>query len=430
MSILQMSIIAGVLIIAIVIIHATALNRLPKKMFLVLWGVVLVRLLIPVSIPININNNAIGDILERVLLISEYPIFIDGMTQVPEQPAGTGFNIAAILWLAGMVIVFTFLAVIYSKNHRLLRCATLIKDNDFLNNWLKENKIIRPITIMQSDRINSPFAVGIIRPRIILPISMDMNDKQLLDYVLAHEYYHIKRFDALLKMILLAALCVHWFNPMVWVMFILANRDLELTCDEAVIHRLGSKTKQAYAYMLIGMAESKFAPLYNGFSKNATEERIVSIMKMKKSSIMRMISAVVLVSVLTIGAFTVFAGNGSQREHQVHQVSIYEILPYITPDTQFEHRFAIADLYGNITYLTKEEFAEKFQSGTFRVICFSSFTDGECISPFCNGEHLNESDFTYEEWQYMKSKFLPRLDGVYSFDDIPSIRDLFPWFGN
>jgi len=190
-----------------------------------------------------------------------------------------------------------------------LRFATLIRDNDFLNEWLSEHKLLRPLAIMQSDRIKTPIAVGIIKPRIILPKSMNMDDKQLLSYVLTHEYYHIKRCDALWKLLLVFAFCVHWFNPMVWVMFILVNRDLELTCDEMVIRHFGTEVRTAYAYSLIGMAEqqSKFTPLYNGFSKNAAKERIVSIMKIKKTSRVGVILACVLISVLTVGVLAVSA---------------------------------------------------------------------------------------------------------------------------
>jgi hypothetical protein len=96
-------------------------------------------------------------------------------------------------------------------------------------------------------------------------------------------------------------------------MFILANRDLELSCDEMVINRFGAETRTAYAYTIIGMAEqrNKFTPLYNGFSKNATEERIVSIMKVKKTSLVSLISACFMVSVLIVGAFAVSANDNT-----------------------------------------------------------------------------------------------------------------------
>lgn len=105
-----------------------------------------------------------------------------------------------------------------------------------------------------------------------------------LSLCLEHEFVHIKRLDGLTKLILIAALCLHWFNPLVWVMVVLANRDLELSCDEAVVRLFGEQVKSAYARTLIHMEEIKSGclPLCSNFSKNAIEERITAIMKIKK----------------------------------------------------------------------------------------------------------------------------------------------------
>src|SRR5699024_8410929 len=100
--------------------------------------------------------------------------------------------------------------------------------------------------------------------------TMDYTDTRRLKYVLTHELIHIKRFDMLAKYVLVAALCIHWFNPLVWVMYILANRDLELSCDEAVVKTFGENEKSSYANTLISLAESRnrWIPLYSNFSKN------------------------------------------------------------------------------------------------------------------------------------------------------------------
>jgi beta-lactamase regulating signal transducer with metallopeptidase domain len=325
MNILQMSITAGLLIIAVVIIRAIALNKLPKKMFIVLWGVALFRLLVPVSIPLPFNVPNVYNVLLPATVeqfVIENPVntgqiitSIAEISEVTEQTTATTpiINIAptTAIWLLGMLLLFIFFAIVYFKNHRELRFATLIRDNEFLSEWLVKHKTKRVISILQSDRITTPIAVGVFNPRIILPMLMNMDDTQLLEYVLAHEYYHIKRFDALLKMLFAFVLCVHWFNPLVWVMFILVNRDLELACDEKVIRSFGAETKTAYAYTLIGMVEqkAKFTPLYNSFSKNAVEERIVSVMKVKRVSVFGVITACLLVSVLTFGALATYASG-------------------------------------------------------------------------------------------------------------------------
>lgn len=328
MSIMHMSISGGILVAAIVVIRAVTLDKLPKKMFLALWSVALCRLLIPVSIPSRFSvYNIINRVINRIspdtsISVIDIILPFDGMKAgmagqfmltTPEQIIS--ITPTTIIWITGMLSMFIFFVVVHFKNHKELRFALLIRNHDFLNEWLAEHSIFRSIAIMQSDRITTPVAVGMVKPRIILPKSMNMDDKPLLQYVLTHEYYHIRRFDTLWKLLIACALCIHWFNPMVWVMLILVNRDLELTCDEMVIHHFGTDTKTAYAYSLIGMAEqrNKFAPLYNDFSKNAVEERIVSIMKMKKTSLFGIILAFVVVS----GTTTVFATSGSALEADI-----------------------------------------------------------------------------------------------------------------
>ena len=400
MSILQMSISAGVLVIAIVLIRAVVLNRLPKKMFLILWGIALCRLLVPVSIPARFSIYSIigeifikkyPDIAVPIITVDGSKVGITGAAGLAEQVNITAqtFYIGptTAIWLWGMLSLFIIFAVIYFRNHRGIRFATEIRDNDFFNEWLTEHKLLRPITIMQSDRIISPLAVGIFKPRIILPKSMNTSDKQLLDYVLTHEYYHIKRHDALWKMLLLLALCVHWFNPMVWIMVILATRDLELTCDEAVICRFGAKTKKAYAYMIIGMAEQgdRIAPLYSGFSKNATEERITSIMKTRKTSIAAIIVALLLVVGVTM-AFATSAKENANTEKPDSLMALYDE----NGDLVWHQSL---DENGNIVYL---DYEPEPKYGDLHIVGLEDFEHGffnktvSCVNR-TSGEHKVEN---------------------------------------
>src|SRR5699024_7205080 len=141
-----------------------------------------------------------------------------------------------LIWLVGFLFMFTFFLVTHLRHLKEYKTALPI-DQSFINQWLSEQS--RQIVIKQSDRIISPLTYGIWRPVILLPKTMDYTDTRRLKYVLTHELIHIKRFDMLAKYVLVAALCIHWFNPLVWVMYILANRDLELSCDEAVVKTFG-----------------------------------------------------------------------------------------------------------------------------------------------------------------------------------------------
>ena len=328
-----MSLTAGVLILAIVVIRALALNRLPKSTFLLLWGVALVRLLLPFSFPSNLISipNLIGGLLRRVPVppvtggkppIGALSIELSAALPLPEAPAVQTAP-ATLLWFFGFLVLALVFTAIAFRDHWELRTASPVTD-DFCAQWLMEHQLARRLVILQSDRIATPIAIGLFRPRILLPAQMKRDDTVLL-YVLTHEYYHIKRFDLLWKTLLVAALCLHWFNPMVWFMFLLVNRDLEISCDELVLRHFGAEARINYAYSLINMAEQRksFHPLYNGFSKNAAEERITAIMKYKKTSILALSLTVLMVTC----AFSVFAQTPEPPEPQAPETRIEAPVP-------------------------------------------------------------------------------------------------------
>lgn len=316
MNIIQMSLSAGVLILITMTIRALGLNKLPKITFLALWGVVAFRLLIPFSIPssLSIYNimNSVGTFINpKAQMPSGTNPFVYGSistvdTQIlPIQDVLFLASPMQIIWMIGAVSLAIFFLVTFYKNNKELKTALPLRGNAIIDDWCRKHKLRRSIQVLVSDKITTPIAVGILKPRILLPKTMDIHDKQLMRYVLAHEYQHIKHFDMLWKLVLLLTLCLHWFNPLVWIMYMLANRDLEIACDEKVLTIFGAGTRSEYALTLIQMAEkkSKFTPLYNGFNKNLTEERIVSIMKFKKGSVFTMALAILLV----VGIATAFA---------------------------------------------------------------------------------------------------------------------------
>lgn len=320
MDVLQMSISASVLIVVVVVIRTLCLYRLSKKTFLVLWGIVLCRLLIPITIPSRFSFytgiNTIKRIFaERADVLSSAGIpGIPDMANMPgvEEPMGAGASAAIspveIVWLAGMCACALFFIVAYIKCRREFKMSLPV-GNNVVTRWLREHPLRRPVQIRQSDRIKAPLTYGVFRPMILLQKKTNWTDEVRLKVVLTHEFVHIRRFDTLTKLVLTAAVCVHWFNPFVWVMYVLANRDIELSCDETVVRTFGETIKSVYALTLIGLEEkkSRFTPLVSNFSKNAVEERIVSIMKTKKTSLMGIVLALVLVA----GTVTVFATSAA-----------------------------------------------------------------------------------------------------------------------
>ena len=318
MSLLQMSVAGGVMILVITVLRALAMNRVPKKTFLALWAAALLRLLLPVSLPSALSiYSLLGKTASPAvteLPAAAVPGLPSGQTarlpQTDAVPVQT-ISVWSIVWLAGLVLCAAFFAVGFWRCCREFRMSFPV-DNDASRRWLGAHPLRRRISIRQSGRVSSPLTFGVLHPVILMPKKTDWNDETALQYVLEHEFVHIRRFDAVSKLLLTAAVCVHWFNPLVWVMYVLANRDMELSCDETVIRRFGSGTRAAYANVLICMEEARsgFAPLGSHFSRNAIEERITAIMKTKKITVLSLVLAALLVA----GTVTVFATSAKTEE--------------------------------------------------------------------------------------------------------------------
>ncbi len=323
MSLITMSFSAAVLIVAIVILRALLLHRLPKKTFLVLWGVALCRLLIPFAVPSRFSIYSVVYMLKDRLFEMDLPLagmpamanntaITETTSPLPEVTYGT-ISPVLIIWFIGLGVCALFFLVTHLRCRKEYKTALPV-DSEFVKLWQQKHPMRRKVQIRQSDRISAPLTYGIFRPVVLLPKQTDWADETRLKYILTHEFVHIRRFDTLTKLVMATALCVHWFNPCVWLMYVLANRDIELSCDEAVVRTFGGSVKSVYALTLIGLEEEKnhLAPFVNNFSKNAIEERVVSIMKIKKISAFCIIGAICLVVGVTAAFATSFKDNSPQ----------------------------------------------------------------------------------------------------------------------
>lgn len=329
MNLLQMSFYGAVLILVITALRAIAINRLPKKTFLILWGIAMVRLLIPYYFPSALSVYSLIGLDTPAAAVEETEAYYENYlpvlpevsfelsenimpsepfapsapkTQIPPLSSETGGfgSVWFVIWISGSILLAVFFAVSY------LRCyfefkTSLPVENEFARQWLTEHKIKRPLSIRQSDKITVPLTYGVFRPVILMPKQTDWENTKQLRYILLHEYVHVCRFDAFLKLICVFALCLHWFNPAVWLMYALFNRDIELACDECVVKKSGLNIKSEYALMLIGTEEKKagLMPLCSGFGKNCAKERIVAVMKIKKMSALAVAAAVILTAGVT-----------------------------------------------------------------------------------------------------------------------------------
>ena len=437
MSLVQMSLSAALMIVAIIILRALTIERFPKKTFLVLWWIALLRLLIPFSIPSVMSiyswispdvpkavHQEVQEITESQSTsepVLKIPSEIlqnaspqeDAVSVVPEQTRSEVvknstqfemtplpdtdieyvevkpsksfseifFDMLPVIWGVGIGVIAAFFGINYWKGIREFRMSLPV-ENEFVNEWLSSHQLRRNITIRQYDCIHTPLTYGIFRPVILLPKESLEQSPSTLNFILTHEWVHIRRFDCVTKILLTATLCIHWMNPLVWVMYLLFNRDIELSCDETVLHLLGRNRRSDYALALIDMEEQKggFASFASGFGRNAIEERIRAIMKMKKASLITILAAVVVVACVSILFATSAKNNPIDTELPSSESEIVSD-KILTDDDQTKQEVSVKT--SKKTFSPAERFAELEKYGVMFVPSETDSTKGDL---YYNGE--------------------------------------------
>ena len=411
MSLVQMSLSAALMIVAIIILRALTIERFPKKTFLVLWWIALLRLLIPFSIPSVMSfyswfdpnlpavveqSSAMESTFEPVLDDSSETMENSTqfeMTPIPDTDieyvevkpsksfSESFFDMLPAIWGIGIGVIAAFFGINYWKGVREFRMSLPV-ENEFVNEWLSSHQLRRNITIHQYDCIHTPLTYGIFHPVILLPKESLEQSPSTLNFILTHEWVHIRRFDCVTKILLTAALCIHWMNPLVWVMYLLFNRDIELSCDETVLHLLGRNKRSDYALALIDMEEQKggFASFASGFGRNAIEERIRAIMKMKKASLITILAAVVVVACVII-LFATSAKNNPIDTELPSSESETVSDKILTDDDQTKQEVSVKT--SKKTFSPAERFAELEKYGVMFVPSETDSTKGDL---YYNGE--------------------------------------------
>ncbi len=274
MSLMQICLQGSLMIVVVCLLRLLLLRRVPKATFYVLWLVVLVRLLVPVSIPVQMPEDYVPGWIVSLPFMPD-PVSVDdlgsdsagGLGQIAARvldavvPGAVGAStvadpllVARRVWFVGSVVAVVALVVLYAYNVRRFSHALPI-ENGIVRGWIKAHPTVRRICVRESRQIHSPMTYGILRPVIVVPIDFPWEDASKASLMLEHEYTHIVRFDVLYKALIVAAVCVYWFNPLVWLMAALANRDIELSCDERVARLLNSHGRSVYAHALIDAVE-------------------------------------------------------------------------------------------------------------------------------------------------------------------------------
>ena len=313
---LAMSVSGGALILVIAVLRALFAQRLPRRLLCALWAVALLRLLLPVFPPSPLSlfpavESGGGEALSAAVAAPTAAPQAVVSTVAPDAQVAASEAVPAATRAAAMpqtapapqvvaptnaespappvwpivhgsvaALLLILLAVLYARGLRRFRASAPCED-EYPRQWLARHPLRRPLRLRLCAAIDAPLTYGLLRPVILLPACFDLSDREALDCVLRHELAHVRRFDTLFKAALAVTACLHWFNPLVWVMLALANRDLELACDEQALRAAARERRRAYARALLRLEEMRARPLPLGsaFGKSGVEERIAAIVK-------------------------------------------------------------------------------------------------------------------------------------------------------
>lgn len=315
LKIINMSISASWLVLAVLILRFV-LKKAPKWINVLLWGIVAIRLICPFSfestlslipsaetIPLNIGMDTTTTINSGISAINNAVNPIISQSNTPM--AGASVNLLQItigiyeyIWIFGMIALALYTAISYWRLRRKVDTAVRYKDN-----------------IFQSENVSFPFVLGIIKPRIYLPFKMN---GQYLEYVVAHEQAHICRKDHWWKPLGFLLLMIHWFNPLMWLAYVLLCRDIELACDEKVIKELGNEQRGDYTQALVACSVNRrmIAACPLAFGEVSVKERVKSVMNYKKPAFW-----VIIISVIVcVGVAVCFLTNPKQDSYTLRIV--------------------------------------------------------------------------------------------------------------
>lgn len=315
LKIVNMSISASWLILAVLILRLV-LKKAPKWVNVLLWGIVAVRLICPFSFesalslipsaetfPEKIISGPSFDVQTGITpidnRINDYlgDRYFEGVT-VPTNNGNNVMTILTIVWIIGILLLATYTIISYQRLNRKVDTAVHYKDN-----------------IFQSENVSSPFVLGIIKPRIYLPFNMN---GQVLEHVVAHEQAHIRRKDHWWKPLGFFLLTIHWFNPLMWLAYVLLCRDIELACDEKVIKELGNEQRADYTQALVACSVNRrrIAACPLAFGEVGVKDRVKSVMNYKKPAFWVIIIAVIV----CVGVAVCFLTNPKQDRYTLRIV--------------------------------------------------------------------------------------------------------------
>ena len=389
LKIINMSISASYIVLAVMLLRLL-LKKAPKWITVVLWGIVAVRLVCPFSIESVLSLIPSSEVVSPDIMMDKTPEINTGIPIINQvinpvisgsftPDPGTSANplqlwipTFAVIWIIGMVALLVYTVISYAKVKRKIGTAVLLRDN-----------------IYQSENVVSPFVLGIIKPKIYLPFNMNEKD---MEHVVAHEMAHIRRKDHLWKPLGFLLLTLHWFNPLMWLGYVLLCRDIELACDEKVIKELDHDARADYSQALLTCSVNRrmIAACPLAFGEVGIKDRVKSVLSYKKPAFWIIIVAVLACIVLAV----CFLTNPPAKEvnlefpFEIEDVENIEMYHYVGTPGQVEKKLIVSEQDIKTLY-------EKFESIAYKLKKADEVAGGETTS-----FRFNLSDGTMYELIY------------------------------
>ena len=329
LKIVNMSIAATWLVLAVLLLRL-CLKKAPRWVHVLLWGIVAVRLLCPFSIESALSLIPSTEVISPDIMMDRTPQITTGIPAINSMvnpiisesfapapmasanPLQIWIPVIAGVWIMGMALMSIYTAVSCLYLHHRVRTATKLYGR-----------------IFQSAHIPSPFVLGIFRPRIYLPYGMNERD---MSHVIAHEQTHIRRKDHWWKPLGFLLLTVHWFNPLMWVAYILLCRDIELACDEKVIRELGHDQRADYSQALLSCSVSRrmIAACPLAFGEVGVKERVKNVLSYRKPAFWVIVLAVVICIAVAVCFLT---DPAASRDFPMEGSNVADLDPRLIVDT-------------------------------------------------------------------------------------------------
>ena len=411
LKIVNMSISASWVVIAVLTLRF-CLKKAPKWVNVLLWGIVAARMVFPFSIESVLSLIPSAETISPTVMMEQTPsvqtgvpalnhvinpVISSSFTPAPgasANPLQIWIPVLTGIWLFGIAALSLYSAVSYWRLHRKVCEAVILRGN-----------------IYQSEKVCSPFVLGIIKPKIYLPYHMDSRE---MDHVIAHEQTHIRRKDHWWKPLGFLLLTIHWFNPLMWLSYILLCRDIELACDEKVIREMGNEQRADYTQALVACSVNRrvIAACPLAFGEVGVKERVKSVMNYKKPAFWIVLASVIVcaaaaVCFLTnpigfqfdVSANTIVSANHFDMRNADDPVSI-EMTP--AQISELNSRLAgvknckRSDKYAGLT--PGYQISAQMQDGSYIRISGYSLSDNTMVDIEQNGKRYAVSDREFQEY--------------------------------